>query len=77
MSTTTINQVPSLTLRADCDRHPRPTVSRAVCPECSEVVALRKLPLLHVAHLEFHECPACSIGSLRSEWVKNLVSVKK
>lgn len=71
MSTTTNNNtVPSVTLRAECER-------RAVCPECAIVVDLAPLkPWRFNEHLEFYECPVCSIGSTRAAWEKNLVSVK-
>ena len=75
--TTTTNTVPSLTLAADCDRHPRPTERRAVCPECAIVVDLAKITPLRISHLEFYECPVCCIGSLRAVWDNNLVTVKK
>ena len=77
MSTTTINQVPSVTLATDCDLHPRPTARCAVCPECAAVVPLYKLTPMRISHLEFNECPECSIGSLHEAWEKNIVSVKK
>jgi hypothetical protein len=75
--TTTVNAVPSVTLAADCDRHPRPTERRAACPECAIVVDLAKITPLRISHLEFYECPVCSIGSLRAAWSQNLVTVKK
>jgi hypothetical protein len=75
--TTTVNTVPSLTLAADCDRHPRATERRASCPECAIVVNLAKITPLRISHLEFYECPVCSMGSLRSAWAQNLVTVKK
>ena len=75
--TTTVNTVPSVTLAADCDRHPRATERRAVCPECAIVVDLAKVAPLRISHLEFYECPVCSIGSLRAAWEQNLVTVKK
>jgi Zn finger protein HypA/HybF involved in hydrogenase expression len=75
--TTTVNAVPSVTLAADCDRHPRPTERRAACPECAIVVDLAKITPLRISHLEFYECPVCSIGSLRVAWSQNLVTVKK
>jgi hypothetical protein len=78
--TTTTNTVPSLTLAADCDRHPRPNERRAVCPECAIVVDLAKITPLRISllsHLEFYECPVCCIGSLRAVWDNNLVTVKR
>jgi hypothetical protein len=75
--TTTLNAVPSVTLAADCDRHPRPTERRAVCPECAIVVNLARISPLRISHLEFYECPVCSIGSLRAAWEKNLVKAKR
>lgn len=76
-TTTTVNTVPSVTLAADCDRHPRPTERRAVCPECAIVVDLAKITPLRISHLEFYECPVCCIGSLCAAWDQNLVTVKK
>lgn len=70
-STTTINTVPSVTLRAECER-------RAVCPECGIVVDLAPLkPWRFSERLEFYECVVCSIGSTREAWEKNLVTVKR
>ena len=77
MKTTTVNKVLSVWLEVDCDR-PSPSTPRcAVCPECAFVVPLYRLTPLRISHLEFHECPACSIGSLHEAWEKNIVSVKK
>lgn len=77
MSTTTLNQVPSVTLMHDLAPI-NPGLRTYVCPDCAAVIDARELRAVNIFPLNrFYECPACSIGSLREAWKKNIVPTEK